>query len=200
MIAKICATYLPYIWDYRGRVLLALLFLILAKIANVGIPIILKYIVDALDRAQSAAPTLPIVLLLAYGVLRLSSSLFNELRDAVFARVRYRAMRRLSNKVLTHLHQLSLRFHLERQTGAISRDMERGTRSISSILNYLIFQILPTLAEFILIALILFTQYDLKIFRRHFFYGYSLRDIYCSRDRMADGISLYYECQRIRSQ
>lgn len=153
---------LPYIWDYRGRVLLALLFLILAKIANVGIPIILKYIVDALDRAQSAAPTLPIVLLLAYGVLRLSSSLFNELRDAVFARVRYRAMRRLSNKVLTHLHQLSLRFHLDRQTGAISRDMERGTRSISLILNYLIFQILPTLAEFIFIALILFTQYDLK--------------------------------------
>ena len=153
---------LPYIWDYRGRVLLALLFLMLAKIANVGIPITLKYIVDALDRAQSTAPTLPIVLLLAYGLLRLSSSLFNELRDAVFARVRYRAMRRLSNQVLTHLHHLSLRFHLDRQTGAISRDLERGTRSVSSILNYLIFQILPTLAEFIFIALILFTQYDLK--------------------------------------
>lgn len=154
---------LPYIWDYRGRVLLALLSLVLAKIANVSIPIILKYIVDALDKAQdTAAPTLPIVLLLAYGILRLLSSLFNELRDAIFARVRYRAMRRLSNKVLKHLHDLSLRFHLERQTGAISRDLERGTRSISSILNYMIFQILPTFAEFTLIALILFTQYDLK--------------------------------------
>jgi ATP-binding cassette subfamily B protein len=139
-----------------------LLSLVLAKIANVGIPIVLKYIVDALDKAQHAAPILPIVLLLAYGVLRLASSIFNELRDAIFARVRYRAMRRLSNKVLTHLHNLSLRFHLERQMGAISRDLERGTRSISSILNYMIFQIIPTFAEFSLIALILFTQYDPK--------------------------------------
>jgi ATP-binding cassette subfamily B protein len=153
---------LPYIWDYRGRVLFALLSLVLAKVANVSIPIVLKYIVDALDKAQDAAPILPIVLLLSYGILRLLSSLFNELRDAIFARVRYRAMRRLSNKVLKHLHDLSLRFHLERQTGAISRDLERGTRSISSILNYLIFQIIPTFAEFTLIALILFTQYDLK--------------------------------------
>ncbi len=153
---------LPYIWDYRGRVLLALSFLVFAKIANVGVPITLKYIVDALDKTQQAAPTLPIVLLAAYGILRFSSALFNELRDLIFARVRYRAMRRLSNKVIAHLHNLSLRFHLERQTGAISRDLERGTRSISSILNYLIFQIIPTFAEFLLIALILFTQYDLK--------------------------------------
>jgi ATP-binding cassette subfamily B protein len=153
---------LPYIWDYRGRVLLALLFLVIAKIANVGIPIILKYIVDVLDKTQHATPTLPIVLLLAYGMLRLSSSLFNELRDVVFARVRYRAMRRLSNNVLTHLHNLSLRFHLERQTGAISRDLERGTRSVSSILNYMIFQIIPTIAEFTLILAILFVQYDIK--------------------------------------
>jgi ATP-binding cassette, subfamily B, heavy metal transporter len=153
---------LPYIWDYKGRVLLALSFLVVAKIANVSIPIVLKYIVDVLDKAQHAAPVLPIVLLLAYGILRLSSSLFNELRDVVFARVRYRAMRRLSNNVLTHLHQLSLRFHLERQTGAISRDLERGTRSVSSILNYMIFQIIPTFAEFALILAILFVQYDIK--------------------------------------
>jgi ATP-binding cassette, subfamily B, heavy metal transporter len=152
---------LPYIWDYRGRVLVALLLLVFAKIANVTVPITLKYIVDALDKTQQATPTLPIVLLAAYGILRFSSALFNELRDIIFARVRYRAMRRLSNKVLTHLHNLSLRFHLERQTGAISRDLERGTRSISAILNYLIFQIIPTFAEFLLIALILFTQYDL---------------------------------------
>ncbi len=153
---------LPYIWDYRGRVLFALLFLVFAKIANVGVPVILKYIVDALDKTQHALPLLPIALLVAYGILRLSSSLFNELRDVVFARVRYRAMRRLSNQVLTHLHNLSLRFHLERRTGAISRDLERGTRSVSSILNYLIFQIFPLFAEFALIALILFTQYDFK--------------------------------------
>jgi ABC-type transport system involved in Fe-S cluster assembly fused permease/ATPase subunit len=151
---------LPYIWDYRGRVLLALLFVTLSKLALVGIPVVLKYIVDTLNQTQHVA--LPIILLGAYGLLRIFSSLFNELRDVVFARVRYRAMRRLSNQVLTHLHQLSLRFHLERQTGAISRDLERGTRSISSILNYMIFQIIPTLAEFILIAIILLTQYELK--------------------------------------
>jgi len=153
---------LPYIWDYKGRVLLALSFLIIAKVANVSISIVLKYIVDVLDKTQHAAPILPIVLLLTYGILRLSSSLFNELRDVIFARVRYRAMRRLSNNVLTHLHKLSLRFHLDRQTGAISRDLERGTRSVSSILNYMIFQIIPTFAEFVLILAILFVQYDIK--------------------------------------
>ena len=153
---------IPYIWDYRGRVLLALFSLVLAKMANVGIPITLKYIVDDLEKIQQTASTLPLLLLAIYGILRLSGSFFNELRDAVFARVRYSAMRKLSNKVLTHLHNLSLRFHLERQTGAISRDLERGTRSVSTILNYMIFQIIPTFAEFALIALVLFTQYDLK--------------------------------------
>lgn len=151
---------LPYIWEYRGRVLLALLFVALSKLALVGIPVVLKYIVDALDQVQHA--TLPIVLLASYGLLRLFSSLFNELRDVIFVRVRYRAMRRLSNKSLSHLYQLSLRFHLERQTGAISSNLERGSRSVSSILNYMIFQIIPTFAEFSLIAIILLTQYDLK--------------------------------------
>jgi len=98
--------------------------------------------------------------LLGYGALRFGSSLFNELRDAVFARVRYHAMRSLSLKVLRHLHELSLRFHLDRQTGAISRDLERGTRSVSSILNYLVFSILPTLAEFGMVATVLLSQYD----------------------------------------
>jgi len=153
---------LPYIWDYRGRVLLALLVLILAKVANVGIPVVLKYIVDALDTVDDIAPVLPVALLAVYGVLRLSSALFNELRDAIFARVRYRAMRQLSNKVIKHLHNLSLRFHLERQTGAISRDLERGTRSVSSILNYMIFNIIPTIVEFGLIGLLFFSQYDIK--------------------------------------
>jgi ATP-binding cassette, subfamily B, heavy metal transporter len=148
----------PYIWDYRGRVLLALMALLVAKIANVGVPILLKYLVDNLNQPAELL-TLPLLLLLIYGGLRLSSSFFNELRDALFARVRYRAMRRLSNELLTHLHQLSLRFHLERRTGAISRDLERGTRSISSILNYLVFNIIPTIAELSLITGILLWNY-----------------------------------------
>ncbi len=151
---------LPFIWEYRGRALFALVCLVLAKLANVGIPLVLKEIVDAMDRAGSGMLVMPASLLLAYGVLRLSSSLFNELRDAVFARVRYHAMRRLSTRVLAHLHQLSLRFHLERRTGAISRDLERGTRSVSSILNYMVFSILPMLAEFSLVALVLLTRYE----------------------------------------
>lgn len=149
----------PYIWQYKGRVLLALLSLMLAKLATVGVPLILKDIIDLLDQELSSA-TLPLTLLLAYGALRLSNSLFNELRDAIFARVRYGAMRKLSHKVIQHLYSLSLRFHLERQTGAVSRDMERGSNSVASILNYLVFNIIPTAAEFALVAIILLGQYD----------------------------------------
>jgi len=151
---------LPFIGEYRGRALFALGCLMLAKLANVGIPLVLREIVDTLESAAEGMLLLPIALLLAYGALRLSSSLFNELRDVVFARVRYHAMRRLSTRVLTHLHQLSLRFHLERRTGAISRDLERGTRSVSSILNYMVFSILPMLVEFSLVAVVLLSQYD----------------------------------------
>ena len=150
----------PYIWEYRGRVLLALVSLIMAKVAIVGIPLVLKEIVDALDTAQGAVIVLPVMLFLIYGALRLGSSLFNELRDAIFARVRFHAMRRLSNQVLTHLHELSLRYHLERRTGNITRDLERGTLSVSSILNYLVFNIVPTAAEFVLVAIILLGQYE----------------------------------------
>lgn len=153
---------LPFLWEYRGRALFALGCLVLAKLANVGIPLVLKEIVDGLEKSAHTVLVLPLFLLLGYGVLRLASSLFNELRDAIFARVRYRAMRNLSNKVLTHLHDLSLRFHLERQTGAISRDLERGTRSVSTILNYMVFSILPMVVEFSLVAAVLFTQYDIK--------------------------------------
>ncbi|MDH5182721.1 MAG: ABC transporter ATP-binding protein/permease [Gammaproteobacteria bacterium] len=149
----------PYIWQYKGRVLIALLSLMLAKLATVGVPLILKDIVDILDQGLSSA-TLPLMLLLAYGALRLSNSLFNELRDAIFARVRYGAMRKLSHKVIQHLYSLSLRFHLERQTGAVSRDMERGSNSVASILNYLVFNIIPTAAEFALVATILLGRYD----------------------------------------
>ena len=149
----------PYIWQYKGRVLIALLSLMLAKLATVGVPLILKDIIDLLDQELSSA-TLPLTLLLAYGALRLGNSLFNELRDAIFARVRYGAMRKLSHKVIQHLYSLSLRFHLERQTGAVSRDMERGSNSVASILNYLVFNIIPTAAEFALVAIILLGQYD----------------------------------------
>ncbi len=153
---------MPFIWEYRGRVLLALGALVLAKLANVGVPLVLKEIVDSLDTAKYATVVLPIGLLVAYGALKLFASLFNELRDALFAKVRYRAMRRLSIRVLNHLHTLALRYHLERKTGAISRDLERGTRSVSTILNYMVFNILPTLAEFLMIAVILLVNYDAR--------------------------------------
>jgi len=151
---------MPFVWAYKGRVLLALGCLVISKLAMVGIPIVLKYIVDALDTDTGQVAVLPVVFLLAYGALRFINSGFNELRDAIFARVRYHAMSSLSVTTLTHLHNLSLRYHLERNTGAISRDMERGAQSISSILNYLVFNIIPTAAELMLVAGILFIQYD----------------------------------------
>jgi ATP-binding cassette, subfamily B, heavy metal transporter len=150
---------LPYLWEFRGRAALALVCLVLAKVANVGVPLVLKQIVDAFEGRQGQILVLPLSLLLVYGALKLSSSLFNELRDVVFARVRYRAMRRLSTRVLGHLHNLSLRYHLERRSGAISRDLERGTRSVSTILNYMVFSVLPVLVEFSLVAIILFGRY-----------------------------------------
>ncbi len=152
---------LPFVWAYKGRVLLALACLVISKLAMVGIPVVLKYIVDVLDTDRgSAVATVPIVLLLSYGLLRFVNSGFNELRDALFARVRYHAMNSLSVSTLQHLHRLSLSFHLERSTGAISKDMARGAQSISSILNYLVFNIIPTGAEFLLVAGILYSQYN----------------------------------------
>ncbi|GMR20362.1 MAG: ABC transporter ATP-binding protein/permease [Gammaproteobacteria bacterium] len=153
-------TLLPYLWEYKGRVLLALTSLVLAKVANVGVPLALKGIVDHLDVDAGAVSTLPVLLLLAYGALKLTSSLFNELRDALFTRVRYRAMRRLTLRTLEHLHNLSLRFHLERKTGAISRDLQRGSASLSSLLNYMVFNLLPVTVEVTLVAAILLSQYD----------------------------------------
>jgi len=153
---------LPFIWRYRGRVLVALLFLVLSKLAMVGVPVVLKFIIDTLDTPPDQTATLPVALLLAYGFLRFVNSGFNELRDVIFARVRYHAMRELSVTTLKHLHELSLRFHLERNTGAISRDMERGAQSFSSILNYLVFNIVPTAAEVLLVAGILLSQYEAR--------------------------------------
>ena len=150
---------LPYLWEYRGRVLAALGCLILAKVANIGVPLVLKQIVDSIDDSRQVMVVLPVTLLLAYGALKLGNALFSELRDVLFARVRYRAMRRLTLRTLEHLHNLSLRFHLERKTGAISRDLERGARSLSTLLNYLAFSILPVVVEFLLAAALLLSGY-----------------------------------------
>ena len=153
-------TLLPYLWEFRGRVIIALTLLITAKFANVAVPLVLKQIVDTLDKPQ-ALLTLPVVLLIGYGLLRMSSTLFGELRDAVFAKVTQRAIRRVALKVFRHLHELALRFHLERQTGGVSRDVERGTRGISFLLNFMLFNILPTLIEIGLVAAILLVKYDI---------------------------------------
>ena len=157
---KAIRSLLPYLWEFKGRVVFALTLLTLAKFANVGVPLALKQAVDALDPAQQDVIYLPIAMLIAYGMLRLASSLFSELRDALFAKVIYRTVRRIAGNIFQHLHSLSLRFHLQRQTGGISRDIERGSRGISFLLNFMIFNILPTLVEIILVTVILLTQYD----------------------------------------
>ncbi len=153
----------PYIWRYSKRVALALACLLIAKLATVGIPLVLKGIIDRLDtqiQGQNALLVAPMALLVAYGALRLAGGLFSELRDILFARVRYSAMHQMSVDVLEHLHRLSLRFHLERNTGGISSDLTRGTRSLASVLNLMVFSILPTLAEFLLVGAILLVRYD----------------------------------------
>lgn len=157
---KTIAALLPYLWEFKVRVILALSLLVLAKLANVSVPLVLKEIVDALDQPR-AMLVLPVLLLVGYGVLRLCSTLFGELRDAIFAKVTQRAIRRVANKVFMHLHTLSLRFHLERQTGGVSRDIERGTRGISFLLNFMLFNILPTLLEISLVLAILISKYDI---------------------------------------
>ncbi|RRQ22557.1 ABCB family ABC transporter ATP-binding protein/permease [Thiohalobacter thiocyanaticus] len=158
---KTLKSLLPFLWQYRGRVALALGFLILAKGANVAVPLVLKGIVDSLDAGDTARQlTLPLALLVGYGLLRLSTALFNELRDSVYARVRHGAMRSVSVRVLEHLHRLSLRYHLERKTGGVSRDLDRGTRAVSSLLNYMVFNIIPTLVEVLMITAILLGKYS----------------------------------------
>src|SRR5688572_21195681 len=150
---------LPYLWEFKGRVALALILLTIAKLANVGVPLIMKEIVDRLD-TSTAVLVLPLALLVVYGALRLSTTLFAELRDVVFVRVTQRAVRRIALTVFRHLHSLSLRFHLERQTGGVSRDIERGTRGISTLLSYMLFSIIPVILEFTLVAAVLFAKFD----------------------------------------
>jgi len=150
---------LPYLWEYKWRVVIALLFLVAAKVANVGVPLVLKDIVDGLD-SQQAVLVLPLALLVAYGALRLATVLFAELRDVVFVPVTQRAARRIALAVFRHLHALSLRFHLDRQTGGMSRDIERGTRGISTLLSFMLFSIIPVVLEFMLVAAVLFAKFD----------------------------------------
>jgi ATP-binding cassette subfamily B protein len=156
---KTIRSLIPYLWEFKGRVLFALACLGLAKVATVAVPLVLKDIVDALDPKQ-ALLALPLALLVAYGALRLASSLFGELRDAVFAKVTQRSIRRVALKVFEHLHALSLRFHLERQTGGVSRDIERGAAGIRFLINFMLFNILPTLLEIGIVAMILLVKYD----------------------------------------
>ncbi len=153
----------PYVWQWRWRVLVALSFLVAAKLANVGVPLVLKNLVDALDLRPGdprTALVVPVALLLAYGALRVSVTLFTELREFLFYPVAARIARRVSLETFEHLLSLSLRFHLERQTGGVSRDIERGSRSIQSLLNYTIYNILPTLIEIALVISLLSAKFD----------------------------------------
>jgi ATP-binding cassette subfamily B protein len=153
-------TLFPYLWQYRLRVVAALSCLIGAKIANVSVPLVFKQMIDGLSVTEQAL-AMPALLLALYGGLRFSTALFTELREMLFARVTQRAVRQVALEVFNHLHALSLRFHLERQTGGVSRDIERGTRSISSLISYTLYSILPTLVEMGLVLGILFVQYDI---------------------------------------
>jgi ATP-binding cassette subfamily B protein len=157
-------TLLPYLWQWKWRVLLALGCLVSAKLANVGVPLVLKQLIDGLTitpEQPAAALVLPVGVLIAYGLLRLSTTVFTELREFFFARVTQRAVRTIALQVFRHLHALSLRFHLGRQTGGVTRDIERGTRAVSSLVSYTLFSILPTLVEIALVLGYLSLQYDL---------------------------------------
>ncbi len=158
---------LPYLWQYRWRVALALAFMVGAKLANVGVPLLLKELVDALtprtglEAGQAALLVVPIGLLLAYGLLRFSTSLFTELRELIFAKATEGATRAIALQVFGHLHGLSLRFHLERQTGGMTRDVDRGTRGVQSLISYSLYSIFPTLLEVVLVLALLGTKFEL---------------------------------------
>ena len=156
---RVVSKLVPYLWEYKGRVIAAMLALVAAKVANVGVPVLMKHVVDALD-ARTAMLAVPVALLIAYGLLRLSTTTFTELREFLFAKVTQRAVRNISLQVFRHLHALSLRFHLARQTGGLTRDVERGTRGISTLISYTLFSILPTVVEIGLVSAILVTRYD----------------------------------------
>jgi ATP-binding cassette subfamily B protein len=154
----------PYLWDYKWRVLAALTFMVGAKLGNVGVPLLLKNLVDSMNIKPGDTQALlvvPAALLLGYGLLRLSTSLFTELRELVFAKATEGASRKISLEVFRHLHALSLRFHLERQTGGMTRDIERGTRGVHSLISYSLYSIIPTLIEVSLVLSILAVKFDM---------------------------------------
>ena len=156
---------LPYLLKYRVRVVLALSCMLAAKFANLGIPLLLKHVIDALDpkvtQQSTALLVVPISLIVGYGALRFSASMFNELREFLFARVTQHAVRQVALEVFEHLHALSLRFHLSRQTGGVSRDIERGSRAIQSLVSYSLYSILPTIIEFSLVLGYFAYSYDI---------------------------------------
>ncbi|HWZ49269.1 MAG TPA: ABC transporter transmembrane domain-containing protein, partial [Herbaspirillum sp.] len=157
-------TLLPYLWTYKWRVSLALVFLVGAKLANVGVPLLMKRLIDGLTISPAnpqAVLVLPLGILLAYGVLRLATTGFTELREFVFAKVTQRAVRTIALQVFRHLHSLSMRFHLNRQTGGMTRDIERGTRGVSSLVSYTLFSILPTFIEIALVISYLAWHYNI---------------------------------------
>ena len=157
---RVVRSLLPYLWEYRWRVALALIFLVTAKLANIGVPLLLKEIIDSLDKSK-AVLVVPFALLAGYGLLRLSSTLFGELRDIVFVKVTQRAMRRIALSVFRHLHALSLRFHLDRQTGGVTRDIERGTRGVSTLMSFMLFSMIPILLEITLVTILLANKFDI---------------------------------------
>ena len=157
------AKLLPYLWRYRWRVAIALAFLVLAKVANVGVPLLLKQLVDALafkPGDPAAILVVPIGLVVAYGALRLTTSLFTELRELIFSKATEGTARSISLQVFGHLHALSLRFHLERQTGGMTRDIERGTRAVHSLISYSLYSIVPTLIEVTMVLTLLAVKFD----------------------------------------
>jgi ABC-type transport system involved in Fe-S cluster assembly fused permease/ATPase subunit len=156
--------FFPYLMQHRRRVLVAVFFLILAKVASVGLPFVLKYIVDDLTPGLSETGTLlvvPIALLIAYGALRFANVLFGEIRDSVFGRVTERMVRSIALNVFTHLHSLDLGFHLDRKTGGLSRDIERGTSGIGFLMRFMVFNIVPTLMEITMVVGLLFYNYGI---------------------------------------
>ena len=153
---------MPYIWQFKFRVIITLLCLVAAKVANLGVPIVLKKIVDTLSiTAPQALVVVPVTLILAYGLLRLSASLFGELRELIFAKVTESAVRKVGLQVFNYVHALSLRFHLSRQTGGMTRDIERGTRGIQSLISYSLYSIIPTLIELLMVLGYFFFVYNL---------------------------------------
>ncbi|AWB66402.1 metal ABC transporter permease [Saccharobesus litoralis] len=153
---------IPYLFEFRARISLAIVCLVLAKLASIGLPFLLKHTVDYLDDPAKQALAVPIALVLAYGALRFLNTLLGEIRDTLFGRVTERAMRRLGLTVFEHLHKLELAFHLERKTGGVSRDIERGVSGISFVMRFMVFNIIPTLLEIALVIAIFFSEYGFE--------------------------------------